>query len=108
MQNKPNLRKAQVNVNLYNTTDYEEKSNSTLGENEPNSKPIQTQTKPIPERPEMNANVFITKDYENETTLRPQKNKPNQSQFPPPRDSREAVYREDPKGYPLSQGFWRK
>ena len=29
-----------MNVNLYNTTDYENKSNWTLGENKPNSKPI--------------------------------------------------------------------
>jgi hypothetical protein len=39
MQNEPNFGKAQMNVNLYNTTDYEEKSDWTLGENEPNSKP---------------------------------------------------------------------
>jgi len=36
MQNKPNFRKSQVNVNLYNTTDYENKSNWTLGENKAN------------------------------------------------------------------------
>ncbi len=39
MQNKANFRKSQVDVNLYNTTDYEEKSDWTLGENKPNSKP---------------------------------------------------------------------
>ncbi len=43
MQNKANFRKSQVNVNLYNTMDYEEKSDWTLGENEPN----QSQSKPI-------------------------------------------------------------
>ncbi|MHC4485379.1 MAG: hypothetical protein ACYS4T_09215 [Planctomycetota bacterium] len=31
--------KSQVNVNLYNTMDYENKSNWTLGENKPNSNP---------------------------------------------------------------------
>ena len=36
MQNKPNFQKSQMNVNLYNTTDYENKSNWTLGENKPN------------------------------------------------------------------------
>ncbi len=32
--------KSQMNVNLYNTTDYENKSNWTIGENKPNSNPI--------------------------------------------------------------------
>jgi len=40
MQNKANFRKSQMNVNLYNTTAYENKSNWTPGENKPNSKPI--------------------------------------------------------------------
>jgi len=40
MQNKANFRKSQMNVNLYNTTDYENKSNWTPGENKANSKPI--------------------------------------------------------------------
>jgi len=35
MQNKPNLLDAQMNVNTYSTTDYENKSNWTLGENKP-------------------------------------------------------------------------
>ncbi len=61
-----------MNVNPYNTTDYENKSNWTLGENKPNSNPI----KPNFQKAKMNANVFVTKDYENETAFRPQKNKP--------------------------------
>jgi len=40
MQNKPNFRKAQMNVNPYNTRYYENKSNWTLSENKPNSNPI--------------------------------------------------------------------
>ncbi len=40
MQNKPNLLDTQMNVNPYNTTDYENIANWTLGENKPNSKPI--------------------------------------------------------------------
>jgi len=39
MQNKANFQKSQMNVNLYNTTDYENKSNWTFGENKPNSNP---------------------------------------------------------------------
>jgi len=35
MQNKPNFRKAAMFLNFYLTKDYENKSNWTLGENEP-------------------------------------------------------------------------
>ncbi len=43
MQNKANFRKCQMNVNLYNTTDYEYKSDWTPGENEPNQSQSQEQ-----------------------------------------------------------------
>jgi len=108
MQNKPNFQKSQMNVNTYNTTEYENKRNWTLGQNKPNSNPIaervklmQTvylqrimkkiaakgyeKTKPkqtqFPKSQKMNENAFLQKDYENETTIRPQKNKPKQTQF---------------------------
>ena len=66
MQNKPNLRKSQMNVNPYNTTDYENIANWTLGENKPNSKPI----KPNSRKAEMNVNFYSTEDYENKPRLR--------------------------------------
>ena len=40
MQNEPNLPDDQMNVNKVLTTDYEEKCDWTLGENEPNTNPI--------------------------------------------------------------------
>jgi len=53
MQNEPNLPKAEMNVSYDYREDYENKSDWTLGENEPkrtqfkpNSKPKQTQFKP--------------------------------------------------------------
>jgi hypothetical protein len=51
MQNKPNFLSAQMNVSLYNTIEYENKSDWTLGENKPNSKPIQSQSNPIGRMP---------------------------------------------------------
>ncbi len=39
MQNKPNFQKSQMNVNPYNTTDYKNKSNWTLGESKPKTNP---------------------------------------------------------------------
>ncbi len=62
-----------MNVNLYNTTDYENKSNWTLGENKPNSKPI----KPNFRKAQMNVNSLITKDYRKNDAFAVQKNKPN-------------------------------
>ncbi len=59
-----------MNVNLYNTRDYENKSNWTLGQNKPNSKPISV-------KPKMNANLYVIEDYENETAFRLEQNKPN-------------------------------
>jgi len=46
MQNKPNFRKSQMNVNAVITKDYENIANWTLGENKPNSKPIKAKTNP--------------------------------------------------------------
>jgi len=46
MQNKPNFRKSQMNVNKLLTIDYENKTLSERGKNKPNSNPIQTQFKP--------------------------------------------------------------
>ncbi len=40
MQNEPNFEKAQMNVNKVLTKDYENKSDWTLGENEPKTNPI--------------------------------------------------------------------
>jgi len=95
-----------MNVNIYNTRDYENKTNWTLGQNKPNSNPIKPNFKkaqmivsslitkgyrkkddftvrinkpnsnPIFLRTKTNATLFTAKDYENETAFRPQKNKP--------------------------------
>ena len=77
MQNKPNFRKSQMNVKSYNTKDYENKSNWTLGENKPNSNPIKANFR----KAKMSTNIFVTKDYENETTLKPKKTNPIKPNF---------------------------
>ncbi len=76
MQNKPNFRKSQMNVNPYNTKDYENKSNWTLGENKPNSNPISVKAK-------MNVNLYVIKEYENQPRL-PAPGKQTQSNPIPP------------------------
>ena len=56
MQNKPNLRKSQMNANLYNTKDYGNIANWTIGESKPNSNPI----KPNLRKAKMNVNLTLT------------------------------------------------
>jgi len=73
MQNKPNLLDAQMNVTSLITVDYENIANWKLGENKPNSKPIQSQSKPIQtqnkpnsRKAKMNISSALTKNYNNE------------------------------------------
>jgi len=73
MQNKPNFQKSQMNVNPYNTRDYERKRDWTLGENKPNSNPI----KPNLRKAKMSVNSFITKDYRKKDDFVVRINKPN-------------------------------
>ena len=65
--------KSQMNVTSFITTDYENNSNWTLGENEPNSNPIKANLK----RAKMDVNSSITKDYENISDWTLGENKPN-------------------------------
>ncbi len=73
MQNKPNFQKSQMNVNPYNTTDYENKWQRRVRKNKPNTNPI----KPNLRKAKMSANVFITKDYRKKDDFAVRKNKPN-------------------------------
>jgi len=62
-----------MNVNTYNKTYYENKRDSTLGENKPNSNPI----KPNFRKAKMNVNSFIKKDYRKKDDFVVRINKPN-------------------------------
>jgi len=102
-----------MNVNIYNTTDYEKFIPLAGQKNKPNSNPIKpnlrkakmnvnlTITKdyrknddfsvrinkpnsnPISVKPKMSANLYVIEDYENETAFRPEKTNPIQTQFKP-------------------------
>ena len=73
MQNKPNFQDTQMNVNLYNATDYENKRNRTLGQNKPN----QSQLKPICRKGKIDAKCVFTKDYRKKDDFIVRINKPN-------------------------------
>ena len=66
MQNKPNLLDALMNVTSFYTVDYENIANWKLGENKPNSKPIQSQYKPNSRNVQIDINLVKTRNYNNE------------------------------------------
>jgi beta-mannanase len=84
MQNKANFQKSQMNVNTAITKDYENIANWTLGENKPNSNPIQTQykanTNPIPERVKLMQSVYLQRIMKNNADRGYEKTKPKQTQ----------------------------
>ncbi|GAG29113.1 unnamed protein product [marine sediment metagenome] len=62
-----------MNLNLYNTTDYERKRDWTLGENKPNSNP----NKPNLRKAKMNVNLYVIEDYRKKDDFAVRINKPN-------------------------------
>ncbi len=62
-----------MNVNLYNTTAYENKRNWTIGQSKPNSNPI----KPNFRKAQMNVNLTLTRDYRKKDDFVVRINKPN-------------------------------
>ncbi len=62
-----------MNLNIYNTTDYENKSNWTIGQNKPNSNPI----KPNFQKAKMNVNLYVIEDYRKKDDFIVRINKPN-------------------------------
>jgi len=73
MQNKPNFQDAQMNLNLYNTTVYKNKTAFRRGKNKPNSNP----NKPNLKIAQMDINSFVTKDYRKKDDFIVRINKPN-------------------------------
>jgi len=73
LTNKANFRKSQMNVNKVLTKDYENTSNSKLGENKANTKPNKANFR----KSQMNVNKVLTKDYGNISNCSLAENKPN-------------------------------
>ncbi len=73
MQNKPNFKDAQMNVNIYYTKVYNNETASGSRKNKPNSNPI----KPNLRKAKMNVNLTLTKDYRKKDDFAVRKNKPN-------------------------------
>ena len=59
MQNKPNVKDAQINVNSYMKSKYEKLDTWLSGKNKPNSNPI----KPNLEKDKMNVTLCVIEDY---------------------------------------------
>ncbi len=62
-----------MNLNPYNRTAYEDKSDWTIGQNKPNSNP----NKPNFKKAQMNVNLTLTKDYRKKDDFVVRINKPN-------------------------------
>ncbi len=73
MQNKPNFRKAKMNLSCLYTKDYQNFIPLAGQKNKPNSNPI----KPNLRKAQMNINSLITKDYRKNDDFAVRKNKPN-------------------------------
>jgi len=73
MQNKPNLKDAQMNVNIYYTMDYKIFIPLAGQKNKPNSNP----NKPNLRKAKMNVNSLTTKDYRKKDDFEVRINKPN-------------------------------
>ncbi len=67
-----------MNVSIFSTKDYENKSDWTFGQSKPNSNPI----KPNLRKAKMNVNLTLTKDYRKKDDFAVRKNKPNFSKGP--------------------------
>ncbi len=73
MQNKPNVKDAQINVNSYMKSIYEKLDTWLSGKNKANSNPI----KPNLRKAKMNVNLTLTKDYRKNDDFVVRINKPN-------------------------------
>jgi len=73
MQNKPNVKDAQINVNSYMKSKYEKLDTWLSGKNKPNSNPI----KPNLQKAKMNVNLYVIKDYIKKDDFIVRINKPN-------------------------------
>jgi len=73
MQNKPNVKSAQINVNSYMKSKYEKLDTWLSGKNKANSNP----NKPNSQKAKMNVNLYVIKDYRKKDDFIVRINKPN-------------------------------
>jgi len=73
MQNKPNVKDAQINVNSYMKSKYEIMDTWLSGKNKANSNPIKANF----QKAKMNVNLTLTKDYRKKDDFSVRINKPN-------------------------------
>jgi len=85
MQNKPNVKDAQINVNSYMKSKYEKLDTWLSGKNKPNSNP----NKPNFQKAQMNVTSLITKDYRKNDDFSVRINKPN---FQNAKNERKLIY----------------
>ena len=92
MQNKPNVKDAQINVTSYMKSKYEKLDTWLSGKNKPNSNPIRQAcvvcegvaglNKPNLKKAKMNVNLYVIEDYRKNDDFLVRINKPNFSKGP--------------------------
>ena len=90
MQNKPNFRKAKMNVNSLIIKDYRKKDDFAVQKNKPKTNPILSAVGGL----QMNISSALTKDYERNDAFAVQKNKPNSNPIPLPQNRRAGDWQE--------------
>jgi len=85
MQNKPNFRKAKMNVCIFTTKAYKNFIPLAGYKNKPNSNP----NKPNLRKAKMNVNLYVTKDYRKKDDFVVRINKPN---FQNAKNERKRIY----------------
>ncbi len=73
MQNKPNVKFAQINVNSYIKSIYKKLDTWLSGKNKPNSNP----NKPNLRKAKMSVNLYVIRDYRKNDDFKVRINKPN-------------------------------
>ncbi len=73
MQNKPNVKDVQINVNSYMKSKYEILDIWLSGKNKAKTNPI----KPNLKKAKMNVNLYVIEDYRKNDDFAVRKNKPN-------------------------------
>jgi len=92
MQNKPNLRKAKMNVNSFITKDYRKKDDFAVPENK-------AKTNPICQRVKLMQSVYLQRIMKKNADKGYEKTKPKQTQFPKSQNERKFCF---------NKGLWKK
>ncbi len=83
MQNKPNVKDAQINVNSYMKSNYEKLDNWLSGKNKPNSNPIKPNQTQFAKRVKLMQSVYLQRIMKINAAKGYEQTNPNKPNSPP-------------------------